>query len=117
VLHAFARHHNNFRFVVRAQSDVFGLRRWLGRTVQFPLARSLPVKRNDLIALTVPTWAPVLAVGLDSATTWRASRPSPCSDDEAFRQTSLQRVGAMAQFACQYKTARMTYSATLISTP
>ena len=65
----------------------------------------------------MPTWAPVLALGLDNATTWRASRPKPCADNEAFQQFAQQRVNAMAQYACEYKTARMTYSATLISTP
>ena len=36
--------------------------------------------------------------------------------DRQIKQTQ-QRVNAMAQYACEYKTARMTYSATLISTP
>ncbi len=33
---------------------------YLGQTVQFPLATSLAVKKGDIVALTVPTWAPVL---------------------------------------------------------
>jgi hypothetical protein len=108
---------NNFRFVVKAQSEVFQLNSYLGITAQFPLARSIPVAKNDLLALTVPTWAPVLAVGLGNNTIWRASRPKPCSDNEAFQQTAQQQVGAQAQYTCEYKTARMTYSATLVSTP
>jgi hypothetical protein len=117
VLRAFARRGNNFRFVVRSQSEVVNLQPYFGQTAQFALSKSIGAYKNDLIALTVPTWAPVLALGLDSATTWRASRPKPCADNEAFQQFAQQRVNAMAQYACEYKTARMTYSATLISTP
>ena len=117
VLRTFARRGNNFRFVVRSQGEVVNLQPYFGQTAQFALSRSIGAYKGDLIALTVPTWAPVLALGLDNATTWRASRPKPCADNEAFQQFALQRGGAMAQFACEYKTARMTYSATLISTP
>jgi hypothetical protein len=117
VLRAYTRRGNNYRFVVRSQSEVFNLVPYFGQTAQFALSQSIAAYKNDLVALTVPTWAPVLALGLDNATTWRASRPKPCADSEAFQQFAQQRVGAMAQYACEYKTARMTYSATLISTP
>jgi hypothetical protein len=117
VLRAFARRGNNFRFVVRSQGEVVNLQPYFGQTAQFALSRSIGAYKGDLIALTVPTWAPVLALGLDNATTWRASRPKPCADNEAFQQFAQQRVAQMAQYACEYKTARMTYSATLISTP
>jgi hypothetical protein len=117
VLRAFARRGNNFRFVVRSQSEVVNLAPYFGQTAQFALSKSIGAYKNDLIALTVPTWAPVLALGLPNATTWRASRPQPCTDNEAFQQFSQQRINAMAQYACEFKTARMTYSATLISTP
>ena len=117
VLRPARRRNNSFRFIVKAQSEVVQLSSYLGHTAQFALDRSLPVRKNDLLALTVPTWAPVLAVGLGNDTTWRASRPSPCSDNEAFQQTAQQQIGGQAQYQCEYKTARMTYSATLISTP
>jgi len=117
VLRAFARRGNNFRFVVRSQSEVVNLQPYFGQTAQFALSKSIGAYKGDLIALTVPTWAPVLALGLDNSTTWRASRPKPCADNEAFQQFAQQRVTQMTQYACEYKTARMTYSATLISTP
>ena len=117
VLRPARRRANNFRFIVKAQSEVFPLTSYLGRTAQFALERSIPVGKNDLLALTVPTWAPVLAVGLGNSTIWRASRPKPCSDNEAFQQTAQQQIGGQAQYQCEYKTARMTYSATLVSTP
>ncbi len=129
VLRPFARRRNNFRFVVKGQSSVVNLVPYFGQTAQFALTQSLPVNRNDIVALTVPTWAPTLVcppvpgdttnmkcnLGQDSI--WRASRPKPCSNGEAFQQFAQQRLNVMAQYAYEYKTARMTYSATLISTP
>ena len=117
VLRPFARRGNNFRFVVRSQSELVNLQPYFGQTAQFALSKSIGAFKNDLVALTVPTWAPVLALGLDTGTTWRSSRPKPCTDNEAFQQFAQQRVNALAQYPCEYKTARMTYSATLISTP
>ena len=57
-----------------AQGDPQKLTPFFGTTVQFPLAKSIPVKKGWVIALTVPTWAPALAVGLGADTSWRASR-------------------------------------------
>ena len=115
VLRPFRRRGNAYRFVVRNQSDIVQLQPYFGRTAQFPLRATFPVYRNDLIALSVPTWAPVLQVGLGENSTWRASRGAPC--DDTFRQTAQRRIGSLAQYSCLYKTARIAYSATLISTP
>ena len=35
---------------------------------------ALNVKKGYLIALTVPSWAPALALGMGNDTSWRASR-------------------------------------------
>ena len=48
---------------------------FFGTTVQFPLAKALYVRKGYRVALTVPTWAPALALGLGSDSAWRASRP------------------------------------------
>ena len=45
---------------VVTQSPVQQLTPYFGQTVQFPLGRSLNVKKGYVIALTVPTWAPAL---------------------------------------------------------
>lgn len=99
-----------------SQSPLVQLQPYFGMTAQFPLATTLPVKRGDVIALTVPSWAPALALGFDSATSWRASRPKKqCSTTGT--QTAHVQIGAAVQYFCLYTTARLTYSATLISTP
>jgi len=98
------------------QSPIVPLTPYFGLTAQFPLDRTLRVKRGWVVALTVPTWAPALAIGFRSDTSWRASRAKKkCNDTTT--QSALQRTGAVTQFYCLYRTARLTYSATLISTP
>ena len=89
---------------------------YFGQTVQFPLAASLAVRKGDIIALSVSTWAPALALGLGNDSSWRASRPgNKCGD--TMTQTAQLRVASAVQYRCLYQTARVTYSATLITTP
>src|SRR4051812_8294873 len=54
---------------------------YFGTTVEFALEKSIEVKKGWVIALTVPTWAPVLAAGLPGDTSWRASRNKGQCDD------------------------------------
>ena len=102
-----------------AQSPLVQLQPFFGDTAQFPLATTIPVQKGERIALTVPTWAPALAIKLGATTSWRASRPkNTCtSSTEASTQTSQTTAGANVQYACLYQTARLLYTATLVSTP
>lgn len=104
------------RYRAVAQGEPRRLERYFGTTVQFPLDRSIPVKKGQLLALTTNTWAPALAVGLAGDTSWRASRGrGKCEDPET--QTAQTMPQQLAQYFCLYRTARLTYTATLISTP
>lgn len=103
------------RYDVVATTGIFKLQPYFGTTVQFPLKATLPVRKGDVIALTVPTWAPVLAVNLPQENGWRASRADNCRD--LLTQTAQMTVGSSTQYKCLYQTARVTYSASLISTP
>ena len=89
---------------------------YFGKTAQFPLETTIPVKKGDVVALTVPTWAPALALGFGNDTSWRASRQKASARARAPRPTQTS-VGSLVQYFCLYQTARLTYSATLISTP
>ncbi len=104
---------------VVAKAPLQRLSRYLGATVQFPLKQTLPVKKGQYIGLTVPTWAPALQVGLGSDSSWRASRLArQCGDRSIVSiQTSLIGARTSSEFGCLYKTTRLTYSATFISTP
>jgi hypothetical protein len=106
----------SYTYKLVAQSPVMKLESYFGRSAQFPLETALKVKKGDVIGLTVPTWAPALALGLPSTTSWRASRSkAQCKTMNV--QTALSVDGSSVEFYCLYTTARLTYSATLVSTP
>ncbi len=106
----------NLTYKLISQSPLVKLQPYFGETAQFPLVSTLPVKKGDIVALTVPTWAPVLALGFGKDTSWRASRSkSQCASTSI--QTAHTQVGSPLQYFCLYQTARLTYGATLISTP
>ena len=98
------------------KSAIQNLQPWFGMTVQFPLGRALNVKKGYLIALTVPSWAPALALGMGNDTSWRASRARDGCQEPGIQSAQLD-LRDLAQYRCIYRTARLTYSATLITTP
>jgi hypothetical protein len=99
-----------------AQGDPQKLAPYFGTTVQFPLLKAISVKKGWIVALTVPTWAPALAVGLGADTSWRASRGKGTCEDTSTQTTQTQ-ANQLAQYYCLYKTARLAYSATLVTAP
>ena len=102
--------------VVSREGELVKLKPYFGRTVQIALQRSIWVKKGQIIALTVPTWAPALATGLDSTTVWNASRgKGQCEDTQG--QTSQLAVKQFSDYYCKYTTARITYSAQIIPDP
>jgi hypothetical protein len=90
---------------------------FLGETVQFPLERSLAVEKGWIVGLTVPTWAPSLAVGFGNDYSWRAAsrRGGDCTD--LATQSPQTTTGTIARYRCLFRTARLTYTATLITSP
>jgi hypothetical protein len=101
---------------VTARSPIVALEPYFGQTVQFPLAQSLPINEGDVVALTVPTWAPALGLGLGRDTIWRASRDEDACDDTQ-TQSAQTDLNDLTPYRCAYRTARVTYSATLVTTP
>lgn len=99
-----------------AQSPLQMLAPFFGQTVQFPLTTTIAVKKGDVIALTVPTWAPALGLGFNNNSSWRASRARrQCSNTTA--QTAQSTLSSTLQYFCLYRTARLTYSATVVTNP
>ena len=106
----------NLTYKLVASSPMVKLQPYFGKTAQFPLETTIKVKKGDIVALTVPTWAPALALGFGNDTSWRASRQKKgCSTTSS--QSTQTAVGSSVQYYCLYQTARLTYSATVISTP
>src|SRR4051794_21223391 len=106
---------SKLRFRTVSQGEPQKLEPYFGQTVEFALERSIPVKKGYIIGLTIPTWAPALAVNQPNDNSWRASRAKgSCEDTQA--QTA-QPVNGLAQYYCLYKGARLTYSARVVADP
>jgi hypothetical protein len=101
---------------VLAQGTLQTLTPYFGQTVQFPLATSLAVKKGSIVALSVPTWAPALGLGLARDNVWRASRDVDACDDTQTQSAQID-LNDLSRYKCFYRTARLAYSATLITTP
>ena len=90
---------------------------YLGQVVQFALTTSLPVVRGETIALTTPTWAPVLSIDLSTAHfAYRQSRSRNCNHPPATSQAQVT-VGQSTPYVCDYPGTRVEYSATEVTTP
>jgi hypothetical protein len=102
------------RYNLRRQGAIKVLSPYLGQTVKF--GSNLKVEKNDIVGITVPTWAPIFAQGLPANNVWRASRaPGTCTNSTDIRQGEPQdKVGTRATYGCRYTTARLLYTATLV---
>jgi hypothetical protein len=97
------------------QSDRFALNSYFGSKPTFVFDRPIPVKKGNWIALTVPTWAPLLAKDLSRANWWRSSRPKDsCEPPKSLRQFALEDLREVATFGCTYHAARLIYSVTYV---
>lgn len=102
------------RYTLRRQGAIKVLSPYLGQTVKF--GSNLKVEKGDIVALSVPTWAPAFSQDLSKNNIWRASRaPGTCTNSTDIRQGEPQsKVGKRATYGCKYTTARLLYTATLV---
>ena len=107
-------------YTVATQSGVYPVLPFLGRVLDQPLGvppkftafTALHVIRGELIALTVPTWAPVLSLDLPKDQfAYRQSRRANCGHTPA-AQTAQTKVNQTTQYKCYYTGTRVEYSAT-----
>lgn len=100
-----------------AQSELFDLEPYFGTTPTFALKRSLPVLKGNIIAITVPTWAPAFAHGLANEFAWRSSH----HDDDCTSATpppaAQMSINSLRIFGCFYRTARLLYSVSYVLDP
>jgi hypothetical protein len=105
------------KWAVVAFSPTFHVQPYLGYVVQFPLTSTITVKPGDVVALTTPTWAPVLSINLQAKKfAYRQSRMSSCTNPPATSQAQLT-IGVSASYMCNYTGTRVEYTATEVTTP
>ncbi|HEY3492013.1 MAG TPA: hypothetical protein VGK43_03615, partial [Solirubrobacterales bacterium] len=101
------------------QSPVEILNPYFGSTPVFALDHPLTVLKGQVVALTIPTWAPMFAFNVSADNTWRGSRlPEHCSSKEDIQTGHPQQgVGKIKTYGCYYSNARLLYTATLVKKP
>jgi hypothetical protein len=104
------------RYELLRQSPTVTLTPYLGSDVTFALDQPLNIRQGEIAALTIPTWAPAFAVGLDDSSGWRASRKAgQCTRTDDIKEGNpQQKEGSNKQYGCFYKTARLLYTATVV---
>jgi hypothetical protein len=106
-------------YKLKQQSPVEDLSQYLGQTTTFTLDTPLRVKPNNIVALTVPTWAPAFAINQAANTKWQASRKKGKCNETAdiLAGTPQDALGSQRAYGCTYNTARLLYSATVVADP
>jgi hypothetical protein len=107
------------QFKLIRQSPLQVLNPYFGSTPVFALDHPLSVLQGDVIALTIPTWAPMFAFNVTEDNTWRGSRlPQHCSSKEDIQGGHPQQgIGKTKTYGCYYSNARLLYTATLVKKP
>jgi hypothetical protein len=101
------------------QGPIEVLNPYFGSTPIFALDHPLTVLKGQVVALTIPTWAPMFALNLSGENTWRGSRlPDHCISREDVQGGHPQQgVGKTKTYGCYYSDARLLYTATLVKKP
>jgi hypothetical protein len=100
---------------LRNQSAIRVLSPYLGRTPKFRLGKPLRVRKGDIVALSVPTWAPAFAFNLGAKNVWLSSRaPGRCGPNASLKGRPQQKVNSKRVYGCRYTTARLLYTATVV---
>jgi hypothetical protein len=107
------------QYTLVRQSPLQVLNPYFGSTVIFALDHPLSVLQGQVVALTVPTWAPMFAFNVEEDNTWRGSRlPEHCSSKEDIQGGHPQQgVGKKKTYGCYYSNARLLYTATVVKQP
>lgn len=102
------------RFRLHNQSEVVELEPFFGKKAWFALKKRIHVSKRQIIALTLPTWAPALATDLRGKERWRSSRNRRHCEDHT-RSAARQTVGKLRDYRCVHSTARLLFTALVIN--
>ena len=107
------------KYTLVRQSPLEILNPYFGSSPVFALDHPLTVLKGQVVALTIPTWAPMFAFNVSGENTWRGSRlPEHCASKEDIQGGHPQQgVGKTKTYGCYYSNARLLYTATLVKKP
>ena len=92
------------KYTLVRQSPLQVLNPYFGGKVIFALEHPLTVLQGQVVALTIPTWAPMFAFNVSGENTWRGSRqPEHCSNRADIQAGHPQQgVGKTKVYGCYY---------------
>lgn len=107
------------KWQVVEESSYFHVVRFLGSVAQIPLVKSLYIRPGEAVALTTPTWAPVLSIDVPkNKFAYRQSRSGTAKQcGVAGAQNRAQKVGQTTNYNCKEAGTRIEYSATEVTYP
>jgi hypothetical protein len=103
---------HNWRVV--EQSPAMAIVTHLGTIARFTLATPLPVTHGEALALTVPTWAPVLMAYPSTQVSqfgYQQDRFSGCTGISTSPLNVQSLIGEFANYGCSYVGTRVEYAA------
>lgn len=109
------------RYRLVRQSPMVKLAPFFGEIATFSLHRALQVRKGQIVALTIPTWAPSFAAGMSDASRWTASRTPKKGGCYVGRGAANVNAGAAQlvkgserPYRCTYRGSRLLYSARFV---
>ena len=107
------------RYRLLRQSPMVQMSPYFGEKTIFSLRKPLYLQKDQIVALTVPTWLPAFAINLSDKNAWRGSRRAGrCASSDQVKNAALikaghpqMKVGTARQYGCTYRTARLLYTA------
>ena len=108
----------NSEFKLKSQSPAVQTSAESGRQPVYTIKDPLRVKKDDIVAITVPTWSANFVAGLSrNDNSWRASRsPKKCTDKLSDVKASkpAEEVGKSRRFGCEFRGSRVLYWAYMV---
>ncbi len=106
------------RWEAVANSGVWHVVQYLGSVAQIPLLTSIQVTPGEVIALSTPTWAPVLSIQqTPSRFAYRQARGSKADCSRPSSSQQAQAKGHTSDYPCKYAGTRIEYAATEVTYP
>jgi hypothetical protein len=109
--------HHAHEYKLIKQTQAFAMEPYFGSTPTIALRQPFRVKKEDIIAITVPTWLPAFSHNQSTDQAWRSSH----SEDECVASlppsAAQEDEGTKKAYECFYRTARLLYSATFVGDP
>jgi hypothetical protein len=110
------------RYRLRRQGPLVKLAPFFGEIATFSLPRALNVRKGNIVALTIPTWAPTFAERQGAISRWQASRVPKKGGCFAGKDSANVNAGAAhtkrgseRPYRCRYLGSRLLYSARFVA--